>query len=391
MTSQYNIRYSPDDATSKLAHVPVIIIGGGQAGLATGRLLSESRIEFLILEAGRRIGDSWRKRWDSLRLFSPAKHSALPGHPFPGNQSEFPTKDQVADYLEAYALGSRLPVCLNTKVKALERVNETYIVKTNRGCFEADNVVVATGPYQTPRIPSWASDLNPDIVQIHAGAYKNPRQLPPGDVLVIGAGNTGAELAIEAASAGHRVYLSGRDVGHVPRVARIANGVLFWFLTRTLFTLRTPIGRRIHKALRAGHGGPLVRVRPKDIAVEGIRRVGRVSGTRDRRPVLENGEVLNVESILWCTGFGLDFSWVHLPILAPDGYPLHDRGRALSEPGLFFVGLPFQRSLSSSLLGGVGRDAAMVTKWIVEGMKRSTKATESQRSSFRPKRLSSAA
>src|SRR5262249_40835064 len=153
--------------TSKLAHVPVIIIGGGQAGLATGRLLSESRIEFLILEAGRRIGDSWRKRWDSLRLFSPAQHSALPGLPFPGNQRAFPTKDQVADYLEAYAVGSRLPVCLNTKVKSLDRVNGTYIVKTNRGCFEADNVVIATGPYQKPRIPSWASDLNPDIVQIH--------------------------------------------------------------------------------------------------------------------------------------------------------------------------------------------------------------------------------
>ena len=385
MTNQNKVEYAPDKTVLDRTRVPVIIIGGGQAGLAIGHQLSKAGIDLLILESGARIGDSWRKRWDSLRLFSPAERSGLPGFPFPGDPRAFPTKDEVANYLEEYAQRARLPVRFDTKVVALDRVGDRYLITAQDVCFEADQVVIATGPYQTARVPSWAADLNRAIVQLHAGAYKNPGQLREGNVLVVGAGNTGAELALEAAAAGHRVWLSGRDVGQVPQfLRRIANGGLFWFLATRVFTMGTPIGRKIHAALRAGHGGPLVRVRSKELKAAGIRRVGRVMGACDGRPVLESGEVLNVTSILWCSGFGLDFSWMHLPIFAPDGYPRHERGRVASEPGLYFVGLPFQHSMSSSLIAGVGRDAALVAAWIVERMKGSAMARQ-------PKMLSSQA
>jgi len=345
----------------------VIVIGGGQAGLAVGHLLRKAGIDLLILESGRRIGDSWRKRWDSLRLFSPARHSGLPGFPFPGDPNAFPTKDEVADYLEEYAHREQLPVRFDTRVEALDRAGDQYRISTQGVCFEADHVIIATGPYQTARVPTWAVDLDPAIVQIHAGAYKNPGQLPPGDVLVVGAGNTGAELALEVAAAGHRVWLSGRDVGQVPSFFR----TLFWFLAPHILTIRTPMGRKIRASLREHHGGPLVRIRSKEIEAAGVQRVGRATASHGGQPLLETGKALDVKSILWCTGFGLDFSWVHLPIFASDGYPVHDRGRVTSEPGLYFVGLPFQRSLSSSLIGGVGRDAALVAGWIRQRMNQS--------------------
>jgi putative flavoprotein involved in K+ transport len=206
-------------------------------------------------------------------------------------------------------------------------------------------------------VPSWASRLDSKIVQIHSSAYKNPAQLPTGDVLVVGAGNTGAELALEAAAAGHRVLLSGRDVGQVPRLLRIANGRLFWFLATRVLTVRTRIGRKIRAAIRAGHGGPLVRIRSGEIAAAGIQRIGRVITAHDGRPQ-DDGRTLDVACVLWCSGFGLDFGWVQLPIFAPDGYPLHEQGASPRSPPALRR-LPFQRSLSSSTLVGVGRDGKL--------------------------------
>jgi len=350
----------------KRSYFPVIVIGGGQAGLAIGRELKNAKSEFLILEAASRIGESWRRRWDSLRLFSNAQHSSLPGLPFPGDPGSYPTKDQVAEYLAEYAHRAQLPVKLNTKVLSLERLGKRYLITTNSRLYECDQVVVATGPYQKPRVPAWALDLDPAILQVHAGAYKNPGQLTDGDVLVAGAGNTGAEIALEVSKAGHQVWLSGRDVGQIPQFLRhLGNGSLFWFLATRVFTMSTPIGRKIHSSLRAGHGGPLVHVRSHDIESAGIQRVGRVKGTRDGLPLLDNETTLKVANIVWCTGFGLDFSWIRLPIFTSDGYPIHKRGRALSAFGLYFLGLPFQHSMASTLLGGVGRDAKLVAEWIV--------------------------
>ena len=354
-------------STSNRTYFPVIIIGGGQAGLAIGRKLKEAGVDLLILEAASRIGESWRRRWDSLRLFSPAVNSSLPGLAFPGDPKAYPTKDEVANYLEGYARRAQLPVQLDTKVENLGRDGDRYVITTQGTRFQADQVVIATGPYQKPRVPAWAADLNHDIVQIDAAAYKNPSQLPEGDVLVVGAGNTGAELALEISKAGHEVWLSGRDVGQVPGFfRRAANGRLFWFLATHVFTMATPIGRKLHSSLRSGHGGPLVHVRTSEILSAGINRIGRIAGTREGCPTLENGTALSVASIVWCTGFGLDFSWVRLPIFSSDGYPIHQRGRVTAEPGLYFLGLPFQHSMSSTLIAGVGRDAALVAEWILE-------------------------
>jgi len=356
----------------------VVVIGGGQAGLCVGHYLVEAGVDVLVLEAATRIGESWRRRWDSLRLFTAAEYSGLPGLPFPGDPNAFPSKDQVADYLEDYARRMRVPVRLGTKVDALHRQGDRYVIETSTTRFEADHVVVTTGPYQKPRVPSWAARLDPKVVQIHSSAYKNPAQLPPGDVLVVGAGNTGAEIALEAAAAGHRVLLSGRDVGQVPSVMRFANGRLFWFLATRIITVGTRIGRKIHSSLRAGHGGPLVRIRSKEIAAAGIQRVGRVVAVRDGRPLTEDGRAFDVACVLWCAGFGLDFGWVQLPIFAPDGYPLHVQGRVESEPGLYFVGLPFQRSLSSSTLVGVGRDGKFVADCIASRLQSSPTARRAE-------------
>jgi len=353
--------------SNKQNYYPVIIIGGGQAGLAMGWELSKAKKEFLILEAASRIGESWRKRWDSLRLFSNAKHSSLPGLSFPGDPRGFPTKDQVADYLVEYAERAQLSVKLNARVESLKREGSRYSITTRSERYECDQAIVATGPYQKLRVPLWAADLDPRITQIHAGEYRNPSQLADGDVLVVGAGNTGAEIALELSKAGRQVWLSGRDVGQIPQLLRrLGNGGLFWFLATRVFTKSSPIGRRIHSSLRAGHGGPLVHIRSSELTDTGIERIPRVVGTRDGLPLLDNGRSLEVANVIWCTGFRLDFSWIHLPIFADDGYPIHTRGRVLSARGLYFLGLPFQQSMSSTLIGGVGRDAKLIAKWIVE-------------------------
>ncbi len=344
--------------------VHTVVIGAGQAGLAVTRELVAAGVDVIALEREPRVGESWRRRWDSLRLFTAAEFCGLPGLPFPGDRDAFPTKDQMADYLRQYACEMRLPVRLNTTVSALDRVGGRFVVTAGDARFDADAVVVTTGPYQKPRVPAWAPSLDGSIAQIQSSDYRRPAQLPAGDILVVGAGNTGVELAVEAARAGHRVFLSGRDVGRVPKWLQASNGRLFWFLATRVLTTTTPIGRRLRASVRAGHSGPIVRARKEDLARAGVERVPRVTGVRDGRPLLEDGRVLDVAGILWCVGFTMDFSWIHLPIFAPDGYPLHDEGRVPSAPGLYFVGLPLQRSLSSSTLVGVGRDAALVANWI---------------------------
>jgi putative flavoprotein involved in K+ transport len=351
--------------------VQAIVIGAGQAGLAAGRCLAEAGVDFLILEAADRVGDVWRHRWDSLRLFTAAEFAGLPGLPFPGDPNAFPSKDELADYLEAYAVHFRLPIRFNTVVDRMERIGDRYLITASNATFEAEHVVVASGSHQKTDAPQWAGSLGAAIVQIRASDYKNPGQLAPGGVLVVGAGNSGAELALEAAATGHRVWLSGRDVGQVPRFLRFANGRPFWFLATRIFTMKTPIGRKIARALRAGHSGPLVRIRSKDIPDAGIIRVPRVTGSRDGQPELADGRLLDVSTIVWCTGIGPDYGWIRLPVFEADGYPRHDRGRVVTEPGLYFVGLTFQYSLSSGTLVGVGRDAALVARWIAEHLDRS--------------------
>jgi putative flavoprotein involved in K+ transport len=343
-----------------------VIIGGGQAGLSVGYHLAKRNVQFVILDANERIGDSWRKRWDSLRLFTPARYDGLPGLPFPAPAVSFPTKDEMADYLEAYAVRFDLPVRTGVKVDGLSREGNRYVLASGDRRVEADNVVVASGAYQRPRVPAFAPELDPGIVQLHSSEYRDPSQLQEGGVLVVGAANSGAEIALEV-SRSHRTWLSGRHPGQEPfrpgdRWDRLLMPVI-WLLASHVLTVKTPMGRMVRQKFRS-RGLPLARVRPKDFTAAGIERVPRTAGARSGLPMLDDGRVLEVANVIWCTGFVPDFAWIDLPVFAEDGGLVHDRGVVGSEPGLYFVGLVFLYALASSLVGGVGRDAELIAKHI---------------------------
>jgi len=344
----------------------VVVIGGGQAGLATGYHLAKRGLPFVILDANERIGDSWRKRWDSLRLFTPARYDGLPGWPFPAPAWSFPTKDEMADYLEAYAARFDLPVRTGVRVDGLSSEADRYVVAAGDRRFEADHVVVASGAYQSPWVPAFAPELDPGIVQLHSSEYRNPSQLQEGGVLVVGAANSGAEIALEV-SRDHLTWLSGRHPGQEPtrpgsRWDRLLTPVI-WLMFSHVLTVKTPIGRMVRRELHS-RGLPLARVRPKDITAAGIERVPRTTGARGGLPVLDDGRDLEVANVIWCTGFVPDFTWIDLPVFAEDGGPVHERGIVRSEPGLYFVGLFFLYAVASSLVGGVGRDAEHIAKYI---------------------------
>jgi putative flavoprotein involved in K+ transport len=339
-----------------------VIVGGGQAGLATGWHLARLGRPFVILDAGQRVGDPWRGRWDSLRLFTPARYSGLPGMAFPAPAWHYPTKDEVAAYLEAYADRFQLPVRHGARVDRLGRAGDRFLVTAGMRRFEADNVVVASGAFHHPRVPDAAGGLDPAIVQLHSSGYRRPGQLREGGVLVVGAANSGAEIALEA-SATHRVWLSGRHPGSEPTRAGSRLDRLFtppfWFAVNRVLSVETPVGRAARPKL-LGAGTPLARVRRRDLEAAGVERVPRTVGTRDGLPLLEDGRVLEVANVVWCTGFRPGFSWIELPVLDDDGAPLHDRGVVAAQPGLYFVGLFFLTSVGSSLVGGVGRDAGRI-------------------------------
>lgn len=346
-----------------------IVIGGGQAGLATGYQLARRGLSFVILDASDRIGDSWRNRWDSLRLFTPARYDSLPGMSFPAPGLSYPSKDETADYLEAYAASFDLPVRSGVRVDRLFKEGRRFVVTAGDLRFEADNVVVATGAYHTPRVPEFASTLDPAIVQMHSSQYRDPSQLREGGVLVVGAGNSGAEIALES-SRHHRTWLSGRDTGQEPTRAGSLSDRLFvpimWFLASRVVDVRTPIGRKVRdQFLDPPRGIPLGRVRRKDIPAAGIERVPRTADVRDGYPVLDDGRILDVSNVIWCTGFVPDFSWIDLPVLGQNGFPIHTRGVVESEPGLYFMGLLFLSTLSSALVGGVGRDAQRIASHLM--------------------------
>ena len=341
-----------------------IVIGGGQAGLAVGYHLTRQGRSFVILDANERIGDSWRKRWDSLRVFTPARLDGLPGMRFPAPASSFPTKDEVADYLAAYAARFDLPVRTGVRVDGLSRFGDRFVVTAGDRRFEADNVVVAPGAYHNPRVPMFAPELDPAIVQMHSSEYRNPSQLQEGGVLVVGAGNSGAEIALEA-SCGHQTWLSGRDTGHEP--VRAGSGPdklatpLMWFVATHVLTVKTPAGRKVQRMFRS-RGIPLGRVRRKDLTAAGVELVPRTAGVVHGSPILEDERVLDVANVIWCTGFAPDLTWINLPVFNEDGDPVHNRGVVESEPGLYFIGMYFLYALSSVLIGGVGRDAEHVAK-----------------------------
>lgn len=341
-----------------------IVIGSGQAGLATAYHLRQRGCEFALLESGDRVGDSWRKRWDSLVLFTPAEYSILPGMDFPAPPGHYPTKDEVADYLQAYASRFDLPVQLGVRVTQFTRQDGFYIAHTGRGVYRARNAVVATGSFPTPYVPPFAERLRSDILQLHSSEYRNPAQLHDGAVLVVGAGNSGVQIALDVAR-GRQVWLSGRDLTHMPQ--RIFGKDLFWWLYRTVFKLSTdsPFGRRLIRAMANG-GDIIVGIPNSYIEQAGVTRAPRVTGVTDGNPELADGRVVDAPNVIWATGFRYDYGWIDLPIFDDRGLPRHTRGVVLETPGLYFVGLPFLYRANSSLVGGVGPDAEYVARMICD-------------------------
>jgi putative flavoprotein involved in K+ transport len=338
-----------------------VVVGGGQAGLATGYHLRRRGVDHVILDENTEIGAAWRNRWDSLRLFTPGRYSGLPGMPFPASSWSFPGKDDVADYLAEYAARFDLPVRRGVAVDRVAEDAGRYVVESGDRRLWADNVVVATGAFHHPRVPELAAGLAADLVQLHSSEYRRPSQLREGGVLVVGAGSSGAEIALELA-ASHQVWLSGRDPGQEPtRPGSRADRVLLplmWFMASRVIDVANPLGRKVRDHfLSPPRGIPRGRVRPKDLRAAGVTWVPRTAGTADGAPVLEDGRALDVANVVWCTGFVADYGWIDLPVLGEHGYPVHERGVVDGHPGLYFVGLPFQRTLSSVLVGGVGRDA----------------------------------
>lgn len=356
-------------AGARAEHHDVVVIGAGQTGLATGHHLRQRGHDFVVLEANQRVGDTWRNRYDSLRLYSPAGADGLPGMPFPMPSRTFPTGRQMGDYLEAYAAGQELPVRTGTQVTRVETPQagrgSAFSITTDRGEISADQVVVATGPFQRPRTPEFAAQLDPGIRQIHSADYRSPAQLREGPALVVGLSHSGADIAHEVALAGHPTIVSGRSHGELPfpidsRPGKYLGWPIARFLTSNVLTLATPIGRRMAPRVRAG-GGPLLRIRSSDLRAAGVElREGRTIGVQDGKPVLADGSVLDVANVIWCTGFQPDYSWIQPPLPTEQGFPVQNRGVIESVPGLYVLGVPFLFAFASMLVTGAGRDAAYV-------------------------------
>ncbi|HEY3016035.1 MAG TPA: NAD(P)-binding domain-containing protein [Nocardioides sp.] len=355
-------------------HIETLIIGAGQAGLATGYHLKQLGRELLILDANERVGDNWRCHWDSLRLFTPAKYDGLPGQPFPGDPWSFPGKDDVADYLETYALETSLPVRLQSRVDRLEaRPGGGFTAQVGAQTITSDNVVVATGTRgRTPHVPEFAGALAPSIRQLHSTKYQRPSQLSDGHALVVGASHSGCEIAYELAEHGP-VTLCGRYPGNEPFAPGSGRDRIFTplmvLVANHVLTRRTPPGRKVMQYVRGPHhGAPTARIKRRHLAERGVRWLEqRVTGaSEDGKPVLADGTVLDVTTVIWCTGFEHHFEWIDLPVFGEQGWPREYRGVVNEAPGLFFCGLVFQYAFSSMVLPGVGRDAAYVAARIAE-------------------------
>jgi putative flavoprotein involved in K+ transport len=339
----------------------VLVIGAGQAGLAVGHHLARHGSRFLLVDSAAEIGHSWATRWDSLRLFTPAEYSALPGMPFPASPGTYPGKDQVADYLRTYAARFDLPVMLNTRVQHVDRgpsgSGGPFRVGTSQGTLWARQVVVATGPFQQPHIPQVADGFAHSVAQRHSSGYLNPGGLPDGKVLVVGAGNSGLQIALEL-SRTHDVHVA---VGTRQRAVaqRPLGRDLFWWLARTGLVTRSA-DTLVGSWFRERAGDPVVGTSWGDVDAAGISVHPRLTGADGHDARLGDDSVLeDVASVVWATGFRPDYSWLDIPGVVDDGHVRHTRGRTV-VPGLWFIGLPWQHSRGSALLGFVGSDAEWV-------------------------------
>jgi putative flavoprotein involved in K+ transport len=335
--------------------VEVVVIGAGQAGLAIGHFLARQRRRFAILEAQDSVGTAWRSRWESLVLFTPRRYDALPGLAFPGDPDGYPTRDEVAAYLEQYAATFELPIEVNSAVRSLTRKNGRFVVGLDDRQIVAGQVVVATGPFQVPNVPAVAANLAPEVFQTHSIGYRKPSDLPEGRVLVVGGGNTGFQIAKEL-SATHPVHLA---VGsrQTPLPQKVLGRDLFWWLTK-LGLLEKTVESRFGR--RARDRDTLIGSSPRELRRRcGVGLKPRVVGASGRTVSFVDGSGLEIDAVIWATGYRPDHSWIELPVLDSDGLVRHRRG-VTDVPGLYFLGLSWQHTRGSALLGWVKQDAAFI-------------------------------
>jgi putative flavoprotein involved in K+ transport len=337
----------------------VVVVGGGQAGLAIGYLLAQQGRDFVILEAAAEPAAAWRERWGSLKLFTPARRSSLPGLAFPGDPDRYPTRDEVVDYLTSYARHFDLPVELNHRVRSLRRTDGAYRLETDGRSYAAAQVVVATGPFQSPFVPPIAQHLGPDVVQMHSTGYRSPKDMPQGRVLVVGGGNTGFQIAEELADS-REVHLSiGSRQKPLPQ--RILGRDLFWYLELTGLIRKsreTRIGRRLEGR------DTLIGSKPRTIRRKhGVELHPRAVETAGSTVTFEDATSLDVEGVLWATGFRPDYSWIDEEVFDERGGLVHQRG-VTAAPGLYFLGLSWQHTRGSALIGWVKDDAEHLAEQI---------------------------
>jgi putative flavoprotein involved in K+ transport len=349
----------------------VVVVGGSQAGLAMAWHLTQQGLRFVVLEAGPEVGHVWRSRWDSLKLFTPAQYDALPGMGFPAPADTYPTKDPVAEYLQAYAAAFDLPVRVNARVTELTRLEDgSFEIRTADEAFRARQVVVATGPFQVPFVPPMAGKLDASVTQVHSADYRNPEQLPDGPVLVVGGGNSGFQIAEELVAT-RQVDLSiATRYPMLPQ--RLAGRDLFWWLTRLgllRVTVTSRVGRRMSRrdfvigTNRRRLEGKGVRFRPRLVDAEG--RTVRFA---------DHSLLEDVAVVVWATGYRSDYAWLHVPGVVREGHVVHRRG-VTEVPGLYFLGLSWQHTRGSALLGFVDDDAAWLADRVASRHQAAVSAT----------------
>ena len=347
-----------NEAEGSRERVDVVVIGAGQAGLAIGYFLARAGRRFLIVDGADSIAGAWRSRWDSLVLFTPRRYDSLPGLAFPGDPDGYPTRDEVIAYLEQYAAAFELPVELDNAVRSLDADGGRFVVALEDRQIEADQVVVATGPFQLPRVPALGHELAPDLFQTHSTGYRHPSDVPEGTVLVVGGGNTGFQIAKELAAT-HTVHLA---VGsrQMPLPQRFLGRDLFWWLTKTRLltkTIESRLGRRLRDR------DTLIGSSPRQLKRDGVELKPRAVAAAGRTVSFADGSELDVDAVIWATGYRSNHSWINLPIADPNGRVRHRRG-VTDVPGLYFLGLSWQHTRGSALLGWVKHDAEFIAEQI---------------------------
>ena len=336
----------------------VVVIGAGQAGLAIGCFLARAGRRFLIVDGADSIASAWRGRWDSLTLFTPRRYDSLPGLVFAGDPDGYPSRDEVIAYLEQYAAAFELPIELASAVRSVDTDGGRFVVGLDDRQIEADQLVVATGPFQAPRVPAFADELAPDLFQAHSTAYRRPSDVPEGTVLVVGGGNTGFQIAAELAVT-HRVHLA---VGsrQTPLPQRFLGRDLFWWLSKTRLldkTVESRLGRRLRDR------DTLIGSSPRQLKRHGVELKPRAVAASGRTVGFADGSELEVDAVIWATGYRPDHSWIKLPVTDPNDRVRHRRG-VTDVPGLYFLGLSWQHTRGSALLGWIKDDAEFIAEQI---------------------------